>query len=242
VKSAACLVLTAALTAVAVPVAPAAAADDAQQLDRVYLRYSGATRALRKWMSCEVAAQPEAARRLFDASFGSAEQFNATNTFFGPDDETHCLILVANRVRANGIAVLGTIAEMLMRKDAPAGTVRKLLPNPVAGGGSFTWTSGRVSSEQESMHIPVAYCLVDTQPAQMAELLATDETSNAERRLFNAMTGVIRNCMPNGRQQTLQPMFLRNALAIAYHYASRPVDASASARAANVQNAPAGER
>lgn len=241
-KLAARLALMAVPAMVAMPSVPVAAADDAPQLDRTYLRYSGATRAMRKWMVCEVSKNQAGARQIFEAPFGSLEQNNAAQTFFGNNRETDCLTLVARRMSVNGLASLGAVAEILIKRDTPTGTARKLLPNPVSGGGSFVWTSGRVTREQEYQHVPLAFCLVDTQPAKVAAVLAADETGNTERQLFNAMTAEIRNCTPAGTQQTYQPMFLRGALAIAYLYASRPADASSSAGAANDQNAQAGER
>ena len=69
--------------------------------------------------------------------------------------------------------------------------------------------------------MPVANCLVNTHPGKVAELLATDETSNDERKLFNDMSAEITGCIRAGERLTLNPMYLRPALAIGFYTSAR---------------------
>ena len=207
-----------------VPAAPAAAQGEKiemEQLDRVYLRFSGPTRDLRKLMRCQLAKNPEIARALFLHAYGSLEQQQALSAFYGSGEFTSCLRVGVRRLTAQALAGMGALADALIDLDGIEAPAARMPSWQNPGGGAFVWTWQRITGEQEALHIPVANCLVNEHPAKVAEVLATDETSNNERRQFNSMSAEIVDCIPTGERLTLNPMVLRPALAVGFYSSAR---------------------
>lgn len=214
-----------ALAAVSLP-APAMAAKkdkkvEMEQLDRHYLRFASATRTFRGLIKCEVAKDEAAARRVFDYPLLSLGQDQAFKQFFGSGQTTTCLPGQVNRLRVSLLVGLGGTAEALLEKDGFAALEKQSAEMFPAGGGEFVWTWEKLTDEQDSDQVRVAHCLVGQYPTLAAAVLKTGETSNDERKLFNAMTAEIGQCIPAGERLTMHPMVLRPALAIWYHTAAR---------------------
>jgi len=223
-RASACIFVISLLFAATVPFTQARAAGtkvEMEQIDRVYLRFAGTTRALRQLIRCMVSRDEQAAREVFDHPQGSVAQAEAFNLFLGSAQATTCLRPSIRRLGARRLAALGTLAETLMDMDGVENPVAQLPSWQGAGGGAFVWTWQRLTDEQESLHVPVANCLVNAHPVRVAELLATDETSNRERKLFNSMSAEISDCIPAGQRLTLNPMMLRPALAVSFYISTR---------------------
>ncbi len=196
------------------------------QLDRVYLRFSGTSRALRKLTNCLLARNPAAGRAVFDHPTGSRGQAEALDVFYGPDRETTCLNTITSKLRTSNVMAIGSLADELIDVEGVA-PIRKLNASLPDGGGDFVWTWNRLDRQDEFPHVILAGCLVDKHPAKVAEVLATEETSDKERKVLNAMTSEIKDCIAPGQKMTMHPMVLRAGLATAYYAASRSGGAGA---------------
>jgi len=211
---------------VALSPAPAVAKDvdpevRIQQLDRVYLRMSGNSRKLRKLSKCLIEQDEAAARGAFGYDNWTEQQREVLGGVYSKG--SRCLMVVALELRTSGVMALGAIADGLLDIDGINPPVRKLPSAVTFGDGDFTWDIARPSQDFQFEHVPVANCLVNRHSGKIAELLATGQTSDKERKVFNSLTAELKDCSPTGKLQKLHPVVLRAVLAAGYYSASRNV-------------------
>lgn len=219
----------------AVSSVPALAAGEAPsaELDRFYLRLAAGPRDLSRMADCLINRNAEGARQLFDYAPDSESSYPVLQEFF--KDGGNCLF-VTWKLRSSSLMFLGAVAEHLIRKDElarPVQVARQSDGSLQLGGGAHLWTWRNLTEKAAARSLPLARCLLERHPDQIEAVLGTRQTSDSERKLFNALNDEIDGCIPTGESWTLQPQILRAGLAIAYY-------TSARAAAANVNNEAAG--
>jgi hypothetical protein len=199
--------------------APVMAANEGEELDRIYLRTGKGTRDLARMVDCLINRNPQAARELFAHVSGSPEEAVAMQTFF--ENGGSCLFMTW-QLGTSGLMARGAVAEKLIAADRLVEIIDPPAVPSIKGGGSYSWQWRNLSPESALKLVPVADCLVARHGARVKELLATKPTSPGERKVFNSMRGEISACIPAGERIVLQPQILRAAIATSYYIAAHP--------------------
>jgi hypothetical protein len=210
--------------------APAVAAGEAPspELDRFYLRLSSGPRNLSRMAGCLVNQHPDDARRLFDYAFDSEAHYQALQEFWKHGG--NCLFGTWE-LRSTNILFLGAVAEQLTARDdlaRPVAAAGHDGPSFQLGGGSHLWTWRNLTDRAAARALPLADCLLARHADQVHAVLDARQTSDGERKLFNALNDEIDGCVPAGESWTLQPQILRAGLAIAYYKSARTAAAHAN--------------